>query len=46
MCMCNNLRILNRRTLWNPTECHVEFEVMQECMTCGKIWIWSNLDAN
>lgn len=43
MCKCNNLRILNSRRIWNVMECKVEFEVIQECMTCGNLWVWSNL---
>ena len=44
VCVCNNLRIMNRRTLWNPMSGRTEFEVIQECLTCGKIWVWSNLE--
>ena len=46
MCTCNNLMILNTRRLWNPMAGKVEFEVMQECTQCGRVWIWSNLHDN
>jgi len=40
-CNCDDLIVIDRKAVYNGER--VEFQIMQQCVKCGKVWCWRNV---
>jgi len=43
MCQCMNYREIDSKRTWNPITCNVEFKILVQCLSCDRIWEFSNV---